>query len=139
MKNLLLDTDVIMDFLGKREPFYKSASSILAKCESGIVKGYLTPVIISNINYLNRKFATREATIEKMGMLLTFLGILDMNRSIVIQALLSDFKDFEDALQHFSAIANGEIDCIVTRNKKDFKTSSIAVFEPSEFLRIIKN
>ena len=138
MKKILLDTDVILDFFFDRKPFSNNAAIILSLCEKKVIKAYVTPVIVSNIYYLLRRTASHEKVIEKLKLLFTITKILNIDQKAVELALNSNFKDFEDALQNFSAVNNGEIDAIITRNTKDFKNSEIGVLTPDAFVKICK-
>ncbi|RYE16417.1 MAG: PIN domain-containing protein, partial [Sphingobacteriaceae bacterium] len=73
--------------------------------------------------------------IEKLKQLLMLLEVVEMNKNTVLDSLNSNFKDFEDALQNFSAINNGTIKIILTRNTKDFQKSELAVFTPEIYLK----
>ena len=137
MENILIDTDVILDFFFDRKPFSDNAAIILSYCESDKLKGFITPVICSNVYYLLRRTSKHEKVIEKLGQLLTFIDVLQMDKEIVLEALNSKFKDFEDALQNFSAVKSGIIDAIITRNIKDFTNSKIGVLTPDNFLKTI--
>lgn len=135
MDRILIDTDVILDFFYDREPFSESAARIFSLCERKKIKGYVTPIIISNTYYLLRQSAKHEKVIEKLGQMLTFLDVLKMDKDIIIQALNSSFKDFEDALQNYAAISSGIIDIIITRNVKDYATSEIGILTPGNYLK----
>lgn len=135
MKKILIDTDVILDFFFDRKPFSKDISIILTLCEQKKLKGFVTPVIISNLYYLLRKTAPHKKVLEKITLLLSITDILMMDKDVVIRAINSDFKDFEDALQNFTAVRNGEIDLIITRNIKDFRKSELAVLTPESFVK----
>ncbi len=137
MKRVLIDTDVILDFFFDRNPFSENAAKVLALCESKKITGFITSVIISNVYYLLRQKATHEKVIEKLSLLISILQVLTTDKNTIIQALNSDFKDFEDALQNFSAELDGQIDLIITRNVKDFKTSKIGVLTPGNFIKAI--
>jgi len=137
MKNVLIDTDVILDFFFDREPFSNNAAIILSYCESNKLNGFITPVICSNIYYLLRRTSKHEKVIEKLSQLLTFIDVLQMDKEIIVEALNSKFKDFEDALQNFAAVKSGNIDAIITRNIKDFTNSKIGVLTPDSFLKTI--
>ncbi len=134
MKRILIDTDVILDFMFDRQPFSDKAAQILSLCESKVIIGNVTAVIISNVYYLLRQTAKHEKVIEKLKQLLSIIEILVIDKNVVIQALYSDFKDFEDALQNYSAERNNEIEVIVTRNIKDYKRSDLSVMTPDSFL-----
>ncbi|GGE07700.1 type II toxin-antitoxin system VapC family toxin [Psychroflexus salis] len=135
MDNVLIDTDVILDFFFDREPFVEFATEILNQCEDRRINGFTTPVIICNVYYLLRKTANHQLIIEKLKQLLSIIEITEMNKEVVLDALNSKFKDFEDALQNFSAIQNRKINIILTRNIKNFKKSGLAVLTPETYLK----
>ncbi|CAM3943947.1 PIN domain-containing protein [Flavobacterium cucumis] len=136
MVKILIDTDVILDFFFDREPFSENAAKILSLCESKEIKGFVTPVIISNVYYILRQTAKHEKVIEKLKMLVSIAEILVINKDSILKALNSDFKDFEDALQNYSAELYKEIDIIITRNTKDYKNSSLGVMTPDNYLKM---
>jgi len=135
MDKVLIDTDVILDFFFDREPFAEFATEIFNLCEENKIKGFTTPVIICNVYYLLRKSAKHAIIIEKIKQLLNIIDIVKMDKEAVFGALNSNFKDFEDALQNFSAIENREIKIILTRNIKDFKKSKLAILTPETYLK----
>jgi predicted nucleic acid-binding protein len=135
MTSILLDTDVILDFFFDRKPHSDFSAKVLSLCEMNKVKGYITPVILSNLYYLLRQNASHQKVIEKLQQLVTITEVLIIDRDSVQQALISSFNDFEDALQNFSAVSNGNIDLILTRNVKDYKNSTLAVMTPENYLR----
>lgn len=135
MDKVLIDTDVILDFFFDRKPFAKYATEILNLSEENKLSGFTTPVIISNVYYLLRKTAKHDIIVEKIKQLLSIIEIIKMDKNAVLNALNSEFKDFEDALQNFSAIENGEIKVILTRNIKDFKKSELAILTPETYLK----
>ncbi|MBN2087110.1 PIN domain-containing protein [Candidatus Peregrinibacteria bacterium] len=137
MDNILIDTDVILDFFFDRLPFSESATQIISLCESKRINGFVTPVICNNSYYLLRQTAQHNKVIEKLRQLITFMDILVMDKDVVLQALSSGFKDFEDALQNFAAIKSGNIDVIVTRNTKDYIKSKIGVMTPENYVKSI--
>lgn len=135
MDDVLIDTDVILDFFFDREPYSDYAAEVLNLCEEKSIKGYVTPVAISNIYYLLRKIGKHDIIIEKIKQLLIVIDVVEMDKKIVLDALNSQFKDFEDALQNFSALEHGKIKVILTRNIKDFKKSTLAVMTPETYLK----
>ena len=137
IKKILLDTDVLLDFFFDRKPYSDYSAIILDLCARKILDGYITPVIISNIYYLLRKTAKHEKVIEKLKQLLTITKVLQMDKSVVEKALNSEFNDFEDALQNFSAANYGKIEAIITRNVKDYRKSEIGVLPPDDFVKLI--
>lgn len=135
MDKVLIDTDVLMDFFFNRKPFAKYAAELMNLCAEKQVLGHITSVIISNVYYLLRKTAKHDIIVEKLKQLLTIISIIEIDENSVMNALNSEFKDFEDALQNFSAIENGEINIILTRNLKDFKKSELAILTPETYLK----
>lgn len=137
MDRVLIDSDVILDSLFDRKPYADYATIILGMCETGKIIGYLTPLIYSNVYYLLRQTAKHEKVIEKLKQLLEITEVLQMDRKVIENALNSQFQDFEDSLQNYSAVNNGNIDLILTRNLKDYKYSKLGVFTPETYLKSI--
>jgi predicted nucleic acid-binding protein len=135
MDKVLIDTDIILDFFFDRQPFSEHAAKIFSLCELKLIQGFVTPVIYSNVYYLLRQTAKHEKVIEKLNQLITITDVLIMDKNVVVQALNSKFKDFEDALQNYTAINSGDIDVILTRNIKDFKNSDLGVLTPENYLK----
>lgn len=136
MRKILIDSDVILDLFFDRKPFSDDAAFILGLCEQNQLTAYVTPVIISNIYYLLHQTAGHQKVIEKLQKLLTLVDVLSMDKKVVLNALNSDFKDFEDALQNFAAENSRNIDVIVTRNIKDYKKSNLGVMTPAMFIKV---
>ncbi len=138
MRNVLIDTDVILDLFFDRDPFAGHAARLFSLCESGRINGYVTPVICSNTYYLLRQTARHEKVIDKMNQLMRVMDVLQMNKEMVMMALNSGFRDFEDALQSCTADQSGIIDAILTRNVKDYIKSHTGVLTPEGFLKILE-
>ncbi len=138
MDKVLIDTDIILDFLFDRNPFSDDASKLLSLCESKQIQGFVTAIMLSNIYYLLRKTAKHEKVMGSLKMLMTILDIVTTDRNSVLHALNSEFKDFEDALQNFSAESDKEIKIIITRNIKDYKSSNLSVMQPEIYLKTFK-
>lgn len=137
MIKVLIDTDVILDYFFDRQPYSVNASRLLSLCEESRIKGFITPVAISNCYYLLRKTAKHEKVIEHLKKLMQILDIAVIDKEVVIEALNSDFKDFEDALQNFSTLTEKKIKILITRNIKDYKESRLSIMDPDTFLRMI--
>lgn len=135
MKSVLLDTDIILDFFFDRKPSSEYSAQILSLCESKEIKGYVTSVIISNVYYLLRQTASHDKVIEKLTQLITLTEVLITSKEIIIQALNSKFKDFEDALQNYSAEVSENIDVVITRNTKDYKNSNLSIMTPETYIK----
>lgn len=136
MTNVLLDTDILLDFFFDRKPHSDHAAEVLSLCESKELGGYITPVILSNLYYLLRQASTHEKVIDKLSQLVSITDILVVDKTSILQALHSGFKDFEDALQNYSAECSGQIQLILTRNLKDFKNSTLGVMTPENYLKM---
>ncbi len=134
MENILIDTDVILDFFFDRKPFSEISSQILSLCEKKEIRGYVTSIMLSNIYYLLKKTAKHDKVIDKLKMLMTIIDVVTTNKKTVLEALNSEFKDFEDALQNFSAQNDANIELIITRNIKDYKTSELSIMTPETYL-----
>lgn len=137
MEKILINTDVILDFFFNRQPFSDDAAKILTLCERGQITGFVTAIMLSNIYYLLRKTATHDKVIENLKILMNIIDVVTTNKAAVLNALNSEFKDFEDALQNFSAQDSDEIKIIITRNIKDYKSSQLSVMTPETYLKII--
>ena len=138
MTNIFFDTDVILDISIKRSIDIKDSVKILNLVEKGVFKGYTSSVIFSNIYYIQRKLIGHEVSINFLKKLRVLLTVLDVNDQIIQKALESEFKDYEDAIQYFTALENN-LDCIVTRNIKDYNQSLIPAITPTDLLNKIEN
>ena len=134
VNNVLIDSDIILDSLLDRQPFSNNSSKILSLCEKQKIKGFITGVMIANIYYLLKKEHDSHRILAAIKRLLTFLDILVIDKKMILAAIDSEFVDFEDAIQNFSAENNGSITAIITRNIKDYKKSKLSVLTPEMFL-----
>jgi predicted nucleic acid-binding protein len=137
MDNVLIDTDVILDFFFDRQPYAEYSAQVIGLCETNKIKGFVTPVIFSNVYYLLRRTARHDKVIDILKQLLGITDVLAMDKEVVTNALNSGFKDFEDSLQNFAAMKHGAIDVILTRNLKDFSKSDIGVLTPESYIKSI--
>ena len=137
-KKLFLDTNVVIDLLGEREPFYESAAKIATLADKGKVQIYISALTYSTAYYLLARFEDKEIVKEKIRKFKVIAETSDLTDRIIDKGLASKFSDFEDSLQYYCAI---KMDCniIITRNGKDFKVSDISVLTPDEYLISIKN
>ena len=137
MKKIFFDTDVILDISIKRELDIKDSVKLIDMAENGLYKGYTSTIIFSNIYYIQRKLIGHEVSINFLKNLRLLVTVLNVDDSIIHKALESDFNDFEDAIQYFTAIENS-MDCIITRNVDDYKKSIIPVYTPTELIKQVK-
>jgi predicted nucleic acid-binding protein len=133
-----LDSDVLLDFFLNREPFADHSAAVLDQCEKGVMTGVTSPLVLSNVYYILRQKTSSEKVMKCIDFLVGQLEIVTMNRESVRAALDSEFSDFEDSLQYGAVSLDGSIDCIVTRNIRDYKKSALPVHTPSEFLAVLR-
>ena len=137
MKNrLYLDTNVMLDLLGERKPFYDAIARIVSFADIGKFKLLVSTLSYSTVYYLLTKFESHMVVIEKLRKFKILTESADLSDEIIDKGLVSDFSDFEDALQYYCALDAG-CDIILTRNLKDFKHSSIPVLTPDQFIKTI--
>jgi predicted nucleic acid-binding protein len=139
MGTVFIDTDVIVDFLTDRKPFSLESAKIFSLAEQKKIKGCVSSLAFSNLYYVLRKFGTHKKVINSLQELSELVDVLKVDSDIVKSALTSDFKDLEDSIQYFTALEYKRIDCIITRNIKDFKDSSLPVMTPETFLATLEN
>ena len=133
MKKIFVDSDILLDVVLERKPFFYDSQKLIALIEKNQFRGFTSSLIIANCFYIvstNKTIAIAEKTISKIRSILTVLPFTDKE---IGESLNSSFKDFEDGIQYFVAINNG-IDTIITRNISDFKSIDINVFMPKDFL-----
>jgi predicted nucleic acid-binding protein len=134
-KPVFIDTNVILDVLGNREPFYQDSASVLALSLNGECEGFVSAITFNNIFYLLRRTYGPDAARKKLAYLRDVCSVIALDQKILNLAIDSDMPDFEDAIQYFSAL-HVHAEFIVTRNKKHFAHSEIPVLEPGEYLKI---
>lgn len=134
---LFFDTNVMLDFLGERDPFYLSSAKIATLADKGSLKVIVSALSYANLSYFLTKYEGIERTKDKLRKFKVISEICDLDALIIEKGLNSEFSDFEDSLQYFSALRT-DCDIIITRNGKDFKKSQIPVMTPDEFLASIK-
>ena len=133
MNKVFVDTDVILDLLAKRIPFFHSSAVLFTFAEMKKLELYTTPLILANTFYVLRKNIGNNEAKNAIRKLRILLHIVDSSENIIDKALNSDFTDFEDAIQYYTALEHG-IKIILTRNIRDYKNASVIVQTPEEFL-----
>jgi predicted nucleic acid-binding protein len=134
MKKIFLDTNVALDVLLVREPHYPPAASLFSLIEKGALEGYLSSLTFSNLAYILQKTDQRRDSIRLLQTLRPLVHILPVTSRVIDLALASGFKDFEDAVQYYTAL-EGHVPVLVTRNIRDFSKAEITVCTPDEFLK----
>ena len=134
MEKVFVDTDIVIDLLSNRDPFYVYAAHLFSEADKGRIKICVSSLTFSNLNYiLSRQYSTDQAR-KKLLKFKTLVTVLAVTDKVVELALSSDFKDFEDGLQYFTAIEN-TIKILLTRNLKDYKAAEITVMTAELFLK----
>lgn len=131
---ILVDNDVVLDFILKRPPFNVEAKKIFDCAGRGEITIYISAITPINAFYTTRKEKGKDVAFKAVEGLVNLVEVCRMNKSVLLNAFALGFTDFEDAVQCASALAEN-LDAIVTRNAKDFKNSTIKVYSPDEFLR----
>lgn len=136
MKNILVDTNVILDMVQKREPFSKDAAEIIASCITKKNKGYVTAHSLCDLFFILRKDIDVQGRMQLIKLLCSHFGILSETKNDFIAVTDNNaLKDLEDGLQMQCSLAAG-LDYIVTRNISDFSISKVPAITPSNFLKI---
>jgi predicted nucleic acid-binding protein len=134
MKNVFLDTNILMDILANRQPFYKTSSEIYKLGLRKKTAFFTSSNTILTLHYLLKKFVTEENIRKALDEITEDVKIIPVDYNIIKKSLKSNHKDFEDAIQIVAAQSIVDMNCIVTRDLKDYKNAEINVFTPDEFL-----
>ena len=135
---VLFDTNVILDVMLLRDPFFKSSAQILAEVERKNIEGFVCSTTITTIHYLVEKSKGRKVALTQIESLLKIFQVTQVDKSCLESALNSKITDFEDAVLNESA-SRKRVDGIVTRNGKDFKASKLTIYNPEELLKILRS
>lgn len=139
MKKIFIDTNIVIDLIARREPFYEEAAALFSLADRKQIELSVSSLTIANANYILLKKADSnkaKSILRKLRLIVSTLAIDDK----IIGLALNDesFTDFEDGLQYFTAIENNQ-DIIITRNLKDFKNSIVPTMTAKQFIESIDN
>jgi len=132
-KRVFIDTNIILDLLGERDPFYEASAKLASLADKGIILLVVSPISFATVNYFLSKFESPKIAKEKLRKFKVLCEVSTIDEEIIEKGLSSNFKDFEDSLQYFSAL-DSECEIIITRNAKDFQKSSLPVMTAAQFL-----
>ncbi len=132
MIKLFLDTNILVDLIADRSPFSKHAIEIFKSSEENKTQLYTSSHSIATTHYLLKKYVDEKELRKIISNLLEFLHVIPVDTDVLKKGLNSIHKDFEDAIQILCASSYSDLNFIVTRNIKDFKTSEISVLTPDE-------
>jgi predicted nucleic acid-binding protein len=134
VEKVFVDTDITLDLLAARQPHYSAAANLFSLADNEKTKIFVSSLSFSNLNYiLGRQFSTEQVR-KKLLKFKTLVTVLPVGDKTVELALSSDFKDFEDGLQYYTAIEAG-LKTLLTRNLKDYKTAEISVMSAENYLK----
>ena len=132
MKKILIDLNIILDFLNKRN-FHREAAQLIDMCVEKKVAGYICAHEVTTLSYFLLKNQKDTAKVTNtITALLDIFNVIPIDESILRDALLSPISDYEDAVIEVSSM-KAHIDCIISRNISDFKLSRIQTYTPEQF------
>ena len=134
---ILFDTNVILDVMLNRKPFSRTATILLAEVERKKITGYICSTTVTTIYYLISKGFDHKRAREQITNLLKIFLVTPVSKEVLVSALNSKIKDYEDAVINESCLQSG-VEAIVTRNEKDFKNSTLKILDPGELLQMIR-
>jgi predicted nucleic acid-binding protein len=130
---LFFDTNILLDVLLKRPGHFEASAQLWTAAESAQAQGYISVISFNNIYYIVHKIAGIDTARKVLNSLRDSFTTVDCTSQIVNQAIDAKMKDFEDAIQYFSA-THSKCDYLLTRNLKHFPSGGIVVQTPEEFL-----
>ncbi len=137
MDRILVDTNIVLDLLAKRTEFLIEAQELFTLSDKNKVKLYVSSLTFANTYYILSQKMKLENARKILRKFKVLVEVLPMDDKIIDLSLESDFKDFEDAIQYHTAIEN-EVNIIITRNLKDFRTAKIPVLTAKDYIEMIK-
>lgn len=133
---LLIDTNVVLDVLLRREPFFKPAAEVLNLTQRDDVRAYVSASAITDIYYIaNRQMKDRAAVRALLERLLMVVSVAAVSEREIQNALGLEWVDFEDSVQYSVALLN-EMDGIITRNPSDYQEANIRIWLPEQVLEV---
>ncbi len=138
MSKLFIDTNIVIDLIAKRGAFYQSAADLFSIADLGEIKLSVSSLTFANTNYILSRQKSKVQAKEILRKFKILVRVLKLDDKVVELALNdSDFPDFEDALQYFTALENKQ-DILITRNHRDFKNAKLPVMTAEEYLTSIQ-
>lgn len=133
MDRILVDTNVVLDLLARREAFLPEVQQLFTLADKGEVHLSVSALTFANTHYILSQRLKMPRTRKVLRKLKVLVSVLAMDEKVIELSLDSAFRDFEDAIQYYSALENG-INIIITRNQKDYKPATIPVLSAKEYL-----
>lgn len=132
---VLVDTNILLDVLARREPHYQNSARICTLAERGEITAFISAISFNNIYYILQKAGNKITANTALKTLRDVFESVAPDIKIINQAIDSECDDFEDAIQFHSAV-RASAHFLITRNPNDFPASSVAIVTPDEFLQI---
>jgi predicted nucleic acid-binding protein len=134
-RKVFVDTDIIYDLLAKRDPFYFAAARLFTLADEGKLQIFISALSLPNVHYLLSKKKSEGEAKQILRKFKVLVHVTPLDEKIIDLALNSEFSDFEDAIQYFSALQN-EVEVLLTRNLKDYKKAQISVLTAQNFINL---
>ena len=133
---VLIDLNVILDVLQRREPFHAMSARALACAETGQVEGWVAAHSLTTLFYLLARHQSASHARVTLSELLSFLSVAAVDQAVIEQALNLPYQDFEDAVQMMAAVRAG-VQYLITRNVRDYKAGPLPVLQPAELVSLV--
>ena len=134
--NVLVDTNVLLDVIVHREPFYAASSRVWALAEARYIRGMASAISFNNVYYLSRRQAGKATALKAMRLIRGVFDVVAVDDSIIEKAIESGADDFEDAIQYYCALSSSS-EYLVTRDRGGFPDGGPVVLSPEEFLKAV--
>ncbi len=132
----MLDANVVLDVLLRREPFHEPAGQLLSRAERGDIQGYICASVVATIFYLARKVVGLDQAHRQVRAILSILDVAPVTGAVLQEAADSNMSDFEDAVVAASA-RQMQVGAIATRNERDFAKARVSVYSPASLLVLL--
>jgi len=135
MKKIFIDTNILLDVTLKRESFVRASAQIWADCEDGRVKGFVSAISLNNMHFIMAKKIGKNQALEAVRLVLNLFTVIPLDEKILRLVAELPHKDFEDAIQLFSAV-HSKAECVVTRDANHFPNNYLPILSPADYIDI---
>ena len=134
MEKVFVDTDVILDLLAERKPFYDHAAMLFSLADAGEIQIHISALTIPNLHYILSGALSLDEASKRILQFKTLVTVLPLTDKVIDLGLTSSFRDVEDAFQYFTALEHN-IQTLITRNLKDYKSATITVMTAEHYMK----
>jgi predicted nucleic acid-binding protein len=138
IQRVFIDSDVILDLLLAREPFFPAATRLFSLVQEEKIEGCVSALIFSNLSYILRKRMPAAKALAALRKLRLLTSVVPVDERTIDLALASSFTDFEDAIQYYAALSF-EVEAIVTRNHQDYKAATLPILTAEECVELYRS